>query len=152
MLTCNSSVDMTFSSIFIIIVMGLGLVALLLRSRTIVWVYLACLLVIYIGQSVETYRIGQKLDTHVRTLTFNWDDLSSTAKTEIQIFGQCCGYYDPFDRPGGFCPEDVLVGCRYRLKELEAGARHLANDALFVNLMLIGVLTGLLILITRKRS
>lgn len=132
--------------------MGLGLVALLLRSRAIAWIYLGCLLAIYIGQSVETYRIGRNLDIHVRALTRNWDDLSPELKTEIQIFGQCCGYYDPLDRPGGFCPEDTFVGCRYRLKELEAGLRHFANDALFINLMLIGILTGLLILITRKRT
>lgn len=145
-------IDLTFSSIFIILVMGLGLLALLLRSRTIVWVYFACLLAIYIGQSVETLRIGQNLNTYLRSLTFSWDNLSSTMKNEVQLFGQCCGYYDPFDRPGNFCPENTLVGCRYRLKELEAGIRHLANDALFINLLLIGVLTGLLLLITRKRS
>ncbi len=141
---------MAIACVWLLCVLLLGFIALILRSQTLTYVFVVGLLVSILGQGAELWRMRDQLDDRLRALTDSWDDLKPTMKNQLQILGNCCGYYDLMDRPGSVCPSRASTGCRYRMRETGLYVYRRASDMFGVFVVVCAIMIVLLLLITRK--
>lgn len=104
--------------------MTVGLFAYFLRSKTLSVIFIFGLGLMLIGQGHYAWKASQHLPLRVVSLARHWPRLPVTARSSLQLLGNCCGYGDFADRPGEFCPSAAVVGCKYRLVEITANIKQ----------------------------
>lgn len=129
-----------------------GIIAYLLDSALMGGIFIFGLLLLYTTQAFYTWELNINLRARVASLTQHWDELTPSAKSAIQAVGHCCGYWDPEDRPGNFCPALAQGGCKQRLYEIVLGVRRAMTDAMIVSFVTFLVLGILVYFITIYRT
>lgn len=126
---------MYFGAVFIGIIAIVGYAALLFRSKTTALIYAALLAALLIGQLAASYRITERLNGRIGSLTNSWDRLTDYERNQIQRRGNCCGYYDSLDRPGSYCPLTADTSCSQRIRQLELSTRNAIIDVFWASLI-----------------
>lgn len=129
--------------ILVAIVMIIGFMTGITRNKKLFYAFGIGLILLWVGQAYQTYHLNKHVEPKLKHFTKNWDDIPNRIKNEIQILGNCCGYYDTLDRPGEYCPADAKNGCKYELYHAAEQVRSTTKSALFGSFILALVLLGL---------
>lgn len=131
----NIPPQMMWGAIFIWGMMTVGLLGIFVRRKWLLFIFTGGMVVLLLGQLYQNIRLTNQLDLRLVTVTNNWDTISPAARSQVQILGNCCGYYDPQDRPGEFCPETADEGCKFRINEMARSLKSLMHTVFFVSLV-----------------
>ena len=148
----NVCVVLWISCIALAVALGLGLFASLVEDRKIGFAFIGVLGALLFIQFVVTLRLKSHTALRLRTLTKHWDELPPLARSAVQYVGDCCGYANPLDRPGEFCPEDANIGCKFSIREMVYGIEGLLNYTFVWAAVLSGILATLIYFIACRQQ
>jgi hypothetical protein len=143
---------MWFSCIVLIVTLAIGIFASLWEDKNFAYGFIGLLALLLFMQFIVTVRLKDHTGYRLRTLTKHWDELPPMTRSAVQYVGNCCGYRDPLDRPGEFCPHDAKDGCKVSIKEAVYGVNSVLNWAFFCAIIVAGTLAVLIYFIACREK